>query len=142
MQPIQGERRVVYRKGVKHCFSLVMYRFCSSNALYTENLSKIFQLLFQIKSQLGVAYKSVNYKKAFNVVFQSSKNEEITVPDEFIFVFIMYFIGAILSEKSCRKQRVQKKYEKGGMAIQGGEGGVYQKGVRTSCTLTGVALAP
>ena len=94
-----------------------MYRFCSSNALYTENLSKIFQLLFQIKSQLGVAYKSVNYKKAFNVVFWSSKNEEITVPDEFIFVFMMYFIGVILSEKSCRKQRVQKKYEKGGMAI-------------------------
>ena len=141
MQPIQGERRVVYRKGVKHCFSLVMYRFCSSNALYTENLSKIFQLLFQIKSQLGVAYKSVNYKKAFNVVFWSSKNEEITVPDEFIFVFMMYFIGAILSEKSCRKQRVQKKYEKGGMAIQGG-GGVYKKGVRTSCTLKGVVLEP
>ena len=83
--------------------------------LFTQ---KIFQKSFNCYfSQLGVAYKSVNYKKAFNVVFWSSKNEEITVPDEFIFVFMMYFIWAILSEKSCRKQRVQKKYEKGGMAI-------------------------
>ena len=44
-------------------------------------------LLFWIKSP-GVAYKSVVYKKAFNLVFKSSKNEEITLPHDFIFGFI------------------------------------------------------
>ena len=29
----------VYRKGGKHCFSLVMYGFCSSNVLYSASLS-------------------------------------------------------------------------------------------------------
>ena len=58
-------------------------------------------LLFQIKSQPSGAYKSLDYKKGFNVVFWSSKNEEITSPHEFIFVFILYFIRMILLEKSC-----------------------------------------
>ena len=53
-------------------------------------------------------------KKASNAVFQSSKNEEITFPHEFIFVFIRYFTGVILSEKSCQKRGVRKKYKKGG----------------------------
>ena len=39
-------------------------------------------LLFRIKSQPGVAYKSVVYKKAFNLIFKFSKNEEITLPHE------------------------------------------------------------
>ena len=46
-------------------------------------------LLIQIKTHPDVAYKSVDYKKAFNVVFQSSKDEEITFPHEFIFVVIL-----------------------------------------------------
>ena len=36
-------------------------------------------LLFRIKSQPGVAYKSVVYKKAFNIIFKSFKNEEVTL---------------------------------------------------------------
>ena len=75
-------------------------------------------LIFQIKFQPGVAYKSVDYKKAFNV-FESAKNEEITFPREFIFVFILYFIGTILLEKSCQKQGVWEEYKKG-VAIWGG----------------------
>ena len=42
-------------------------------------------------------------KKACNIAFKSSKNEEIILPHEVIFVFICYFTGAILSEKSCQK---------------------------------------
>ena len=54
--------------------------------LFTQQLFHLeCLLLFQIKSQLGVAYKSAVYKKAFNVVFESSKNEEIVLPHEFIF---------------------------------------------------------
>ena len=59
-------------------------------------------LLFQIKSQPADAYKSIVYKRTFKVVFTSSKNEKITMPHEFIFVFIWYFIGVILLEKSCQ----------------------------------------
>ena len=36
-------------------------------------------------------------KKACNVVFQSSINEEMTLLHEFIFVFIQYVSGAIKS---------------------------------------------
>ena len=39
---MEGEthvEEVVYRKGGKHCFSLVIYGFCSSNALYSASLS-------------------------------------------------------------------------------------------------------
>ena len=64
-------------------------------------------------------------KKTCNVVFQSSKNEEITLLHVFIFVFIWYFIGAILSRKSCQKQGVQKKDKKEGWPY---EGGCLQKG--------------
>ena len=66
-------------------------------------------LLFRIKSQPGVVYKSVVYKKACSVVFQSSKNEEMTLLHEFIFVFIQYFIGATKS--------LVYKIQKGGIAI-------------------------
>ena len=63
--------------------------------LFTQQVFHLeFLLLFRIKSQPGVAYKSVDYKKTFNVVLKSSENEEITLPHEFIFVFIWYFIGA------------------------------------------------
>ena len=55
-------------------------------------------LLFQIKSQPGVGYKSTVYKKAITVAFKSSTNEEITLPHWFIFVFIQYFI-----EGYCQK---------------------------------------
>ena len=36
-------------------------------------------LLFQIKSQFGVAYKSVVYKRTFNILLKSSKKEKITL---------------------------------------------------------------
>ena len=49
----------------------------------------------------------------------SSKNEETTLPHEFIFVFIPYFIGVILSKKSYKKQEGEKKDKKGEMDISG-----------------------
>ena len=48
-------------------------------------------LLFQIKSQPGVAYKTVSYiKKAFNAVLNSSKHGEIIFSFGYNFVFIPY----------------------------------------------------
>ena len=43
-------------------------------------------LLFRIKSEPGVAYKIVAYKKECKFVLQSSKKEEVTFPREFIFI--------------------------------------------------------
>ena len=65
--------------------------------------------LFLIKSQPGVAYKRAFLKKACNIAFQSSKNEEITLSYEFIFVFIWYFNEAIFSEKFFQMRGVFKK---------------------------------
>ena len=62
--------------GCKHCFSLIRYGFCKGNALYSASISfRMFIFLltpfgtwecyfFRIKSQPGVAYKSVVYKKS------------------------------------------------------------------------------
>ena len=41
-------------------------------------------------------------KKAYKMVLQSAKHEETTFFHAFIFVFIQYFIGAILSKKRYR----------------------------------------
>ena len=48
-------------------------------------------------------------KKVFNVDLQFSKHKETTLPNEFIFVFIFDFIGAILSEKSSQKRGIWEK---------------------------------
>ena len=44
----------------------------------------------------------------------SSKNEKITLPQEFIFVFIRYFIGAMLLKQSCQKRGFRKKIKRVG----------------------------
>ena len=59
-------------------------------------------------------------KKASYIDFWFSKNEEITLPPEFIFVFIWYFYGAILLEKSCQKGRGRGGHKnKGGWPYRG-----------------------
>ena len=93
-----------------------MYGFCSSNALYSASFSFRMLLLFQIKSQPDVACKSVCYKRAFNVIFQSSKNWEITFLHEFIFsssVLLGWYCW-----KSLAKSREFEKNIKREMAIQ------------------------
>ena len=70
-----------------------MYGFsCSKYSLSNK-------LLFQIKYQPDFACKSVSYKEACSVVLQSTKYGEVTLPREFIFVFISYFTELISSEK-------------------------------------------
>ena len=58
---------------------------------------------------------------------------------EFIFVFIQYFNGAILMEKSCQKQGVWKKYKMGwdGHIYKGGRLSVERGGggIQKFCTL-------
>ena len=56
----------------------------------------------------------------------------MTLPHEFIFVFIWYFNAVILSEKSYKNWGVRKKYKKGGWPYRGI---VYRRRVQTFCTL-------
>ena len=73
-------------------------------------------LPFRIKSQPGIAYKSVAYKKACNVVLQSSKYEEITLSHGFIFVFISYFLGGDIGKRMFAKvESLEKKDKKRGL---------------------------
>ena len=59
--------------------------------------------------------------KACKVVLQSSKHEEMSFPDEFIFVFSPYFIGYF---SSCQKLGTWKKKGRvdhiGELSIEGG----------------------
>ena len=115
------------RKGEgKYWFSLIMYKFYSSNALYSAcyqftvfiffNSFWYLPLLFQIEYQ-----PSVTYKKAFNVFLRSPKHEEIKFPHKFIFVFFLYLIGAILS-KRYQKWEIRRKNIKGsGSGVGEGE---------------------
>ena len=60
--------------------------------------------------QPGVGYKSVSYKKAYNIALQSSsKHEEITLSHECIFAFICYFNGADLLKNIAKSARFQKE---------------------------------
>ena len=87
--------------------------------------------LFRTKSQPGATYESVAYKKICNVVSQSTKNEEITFPYEFIFVFTSYIIWATFSTKcqSWALSKFRKNIERGEITIQWI---VYGKGFKAS----------
>ena len=75
----------------EHYFTLVVYGFCSNNALYSasHHLQCLFLLYFlftfllihenvNILNQISACIKSVAYKKACNIVLKSSKHEETT----------------------------------------------------------------
>lgn len=68
-----------------------------------------------IETNLNLVWhvKVLLIKNECNVVLQSSKHAEITVPHEFIFEFTSYTIWVILSKKCCQRWGVQKKYIKG-----------------------------
>ena len=80
--------------------------------------------LFRIKSQPGAAYKSIFYKK------KSSKNEKITLPHEFIFVFIRYCIGRYRRKSLAKSGDSKKRLKKGDGHI--GELSVEEGGLKPS----------
>ena len=49
---------------------------------------------------------------------QSSKHNEITLPYELIFVFVLYFVGATLSKEYCQKWGVCEKNIEGALSIE------------------------
>ena len=106
-----------------------MYFVCSnvlySASLYLECLFLFWLILtldiviIGVKSQPGVAYKSIFLKKAHNIAFQSSKNEEITFPHEFIFVYPALPRCDIV-KKVLPKARGSEKRQNGGWGRGGG----------------------
>ena len=110
----------------------------SLQCLFFDSLWYLRLLLFWIKSQPGADYESVAYKKACNCVLWSSKHEEITFPCEFIFLFILFFIGLILPKGCCRKSGVRKKDIKVGNGHIGGC--LYKQGVQTFYTICRIQL--
>ena len=117
-----------------------MYRFCSNNVLYTESLSimSIFSnsfwykilLSFRLKSQAGVACKSVFYKKVCNVILQSCKYEELTFHHEFFFFISL----GQYCQKMLSKVEGLKKKGRSSLWGGGGRGDIYWRGVHTFCT--------
>ena len=75
-------------------------------------------LLFWIKSLPSVAYKFCLQKKHVTLFFSLLKMKKQLCRVS-LFLFIQYSNGAILSEQSCQKRGVRKKYKKWGMAIWG-----------------------
>ena len=125
--------------GALHCFPLKIYGFCSSNALYLESLQSISTRMFdtfdnwdhyyfESNLSLELLIKVFLYKKhVTNVLSYSSKKKERNLPHEIIFVFIWYFIGAISSNNSHQKRRVQKRDKNEGWSYSGGGGRVPSK---------------
>ena len=90
-------------------------------------------LLFQIlllNLNLVLLIKVLIIRKHLLLFFSllKMKKKTKTFPHEFVFVFILYFIGTLLSEKFDQKQGVQKEYKKGGWPYRGV---VYRRGVQT-----------
>ena len=77
--------------------SFICKFYFSLNSFWYQRL-----LLFRIKSQSGIAFKSFSYQKTCNIILKSSKHEEIIFPHEFIFVFILYFIGGDIVKKMSK----------------------------------------
>ena len=118
---IEGSNNIIFRISVIFRMSFAHHLQCEyptsppSFLFFCKNEGKYRFLLINkilwIKSQPGVTYKSVVYKKSCKSVLQSFKHEKMTLPHGFIFVFILYLIGAILP-----KVQAPKRHKKGRMA--------------------------
>ena len=78
----------------KHCFSLVMYGFRSVKALYLASLPFIMFVFFNF----FLYYFQSILSFVFLIKVFLTKNEVLSFPQEFICVFIPYFVGAIPSK--------------------------------------------
>ena len=109
------------RRECKQCLLLLKYGSCSNNALYLASLSFIITVFllppfniwdcYYFKSNLILVLiiKMFFTKKTCNVVLRFSKHEKITFPHEFIFAFIMYFFGVILSKTIVKREAFRKR---------------------------------
>ena len=79
--------------------SSLLLVFCSMH-ICTVDQSQMYPSSI---SPLGLFQGIICNIHSVNPLLKFSKNEEVTLPHGFTFLFIRHFIGAILSEKSCQK---------------------------------------
>ena len=111
--------------GNLHCFSLKIYVFFSSNALYLESLQSISTRMFDTFENWDHYYfeSNLSLEVLTKVVtfFLSllKKKKELCHMKLFLCSSIWYLIGAILSKNSYQKPGVQKKDKKEGWSYSG-----------------------
>ena len=112
---------------VMQCFSSIMYGFIMDlGAVMLFTLSFRTFIFLLILESVTISFV---YKKTCNIVFSSSNNEGIPLPHEFSFMFIQYFAGAILLEKSWKKCGAWKNIIRVGRLYRGrGRGDHLLKG--------------
>ena len=125
---IEGSNNIIFRISVIFRMSFAHHLQCeaptppppiSFSCIYEgKHCFLLINKVLWIKSQPGVAYKSVAYKKSCKSVLQSFKNEKMTLSHEFIFVFILYLIGAILPKNIAKSTSSKKTKREGWLAVQ------------------------
>ena len=76
--------------------------------LFTKQVFHLECLLFRIKSQPGVAYKSAVYNRAFNVVFKSSKNEKNFAMRVYFCVYLVSHCGNLVRRVLSKARGLEK----------------------------------
>ena len=109
--------------GVGHLFLLFTQDYLSEHSYSHTKLILLIAYVFPVTCTL-LSVCLCGWSNS-NVPLIYLTIRTLTLPHEFMFVFIRYLIGAILSEKSCQKHGVWKKYKKddspvGGLPIEGG----------------------
>ena len=116
-----------------HCFSLKLYGFCSSDALYSESLPSISTRMFDtfdnwdhyyFKSNLSLELliKVFLYKKHVTFFLSLLKRKKEICHMKLFLCSSGTSLGAILSKNSYQKRGVQKKDQKEGWSYNGGWG--------------------
>ena len=117
--------------GALHGFSLKIYEFCSSNALYSESLQSISGRMFDTFDNWDSYYFESNsawnrlskfFIKKHVKFFLSLLKKKKELCHTKLYLCSSGIIGAILSNNSYQKRGVQKKEKKEGRSYRGGRG--------------------
>ena len=110
-------------RGRKPCFSLPMNGFGSSTAFDTEDY------YFRLNLSQVLLTKVLLIKNAYNVVFQSSKNEEKILPNELFLCLSGISLGQYCRKSLAKSGGFRKNIQKGvGGWPYRKEGRVYRRG--------------
>ena len=103
------------QKGGKHCFSLVIYEFCSNNALYSARISFILIFLLTLLYTKILNYlKSVAFKKNIQVCFLVFSTRRNNLPSWVYFcVYPVFHWGNIVKKNVFRSRESIQKIKKG-----------------------------
>ena len=101
-------------EGCKHCFSLVIYEFCSNNALYSARLS--FMLIFLLTllyTKILNYLKSVAFKKSMQCCFLAFSTRRNNLPSCVYFCLSCASLGKYRQKNVFRSRESSKKIKNG-----------------------------